>query len=59
MIHTLIFQEETATDAVFVCSACGKVIGFNKDGVGEPCATFDGMNWITPENADEYLGECA
>lgn len=58
MIHTLVFQEETATDAVFVCSTCGKVIGFNKEWIGEPCATVVDGVLVPPVGADEYLGEC-
>lgn len=58
MIHNLEFTGETTTDAEFKCLNCGKVIGFNKEGLGEPHSqNVDGV-WVAPLCADEYLGEC-
>lgn len=55
MTHQLAFDHETATDAVFACAMCGEVIGFNKQGIGEPCATQVNGVWVPPANYNEWM----
>lgn len=57
-MHTLIFSHETEIDAVFVCTVCGEMIGFNKSETSEPHATrVDGV-WTHPENPDQWMAPC-
>lgn len=56
--HDWVFDHETATDHVFVCSKCGAVIGFNKPGIGTPNAILTGETPAPPEDADIYVGPC-
>lgn len=59
MAHTLIYDSETTTDIVFKCSVCGRIIGFNKPGIGEPSATQDLVGtWIHPNNPEQWMGDC-
>lgn len=59
MAHALEFDHETATDVVFYCPKCQNVIGFNKQGIGEPCATGDAVTgFIPPDNPDQWMGPC-
>lgn len=54
-IHALSFTAETVTDAVFTCAGCGEVIGFNKEGIGEPHATLVAGVWMPPGNYDTWM----
>lgn len=47
-MHTLAFTSETPDDATFTCTGCGEVINFNKEGIGEPCATLVNGAWVPP-----------
>lgn len=58
MTHQVVFDHETDTDAVFVCTACGQPIGFNKAVESEPRATLVDNVWTHPENPDEWMSPC-
>lgn len=58
MSHSLVFQEETATDVVFRCVHCNRIIGFNKPGVGEPAAELVDGQWAHPPNPDQWMELC-
>lgn len=53
--HALVFTGESATDAMFVCTICGEVIGFNKARIGEPHASLVDGAWIPPGNYDDWM----
>lgn len=57
-MHNFIYDHETLEDAVFLCSKCGQELGFNKEGLGEPHATPNGMAWDIPADHDQYIGPC-
>lgn len=57
-MHSLIFKELTENDVIFECEKCGSVIGFNKEGIGEPCAKLINGAWVYPENPDQWMGGC-
>ena len=48
--------ETTTRNVVWRCSreGCGARVGFNRPGIGEPCATETEL----PDNAAEYVGPC-
>jgi hypothetical protein len=57
-MHKLNFKEIVGNDVIFECELCGNIIGFNKEGVGEPSAKeVDGV-WVHPENPEQWMGEC-
>lgn len=56
--HTFVFDSETATDHVFVCSKCGELCGFNKTGVGSPNADLSGPTPQFPAIGDLYVTPC-
>lgn len=58
MPHALVFDHETETDAVFSCTTCGAVIGFNKEGIGEPHAVLVAGQWQAPANPDQWMTPC-
>jgi hypothetical protein len=58
-MHSLVFDLQTETDAVFRCVHCGAVIGFNKQGIGEPCAMQIDGQWQHPQNPDQWMTPCA
>lgn len=58
MTHNLSFNYETTDDVVFLCLNCGKEIGFNKVGLGTPCAENVNGEWIHPENPETWMGNC-
>ena len=62
MTHQIQFDHETETDAVFACTICGAVVGFNKHGVGdpqgEPHSEFINDVWVLPVDAEQYFGDC-
>jgi hypothetical protein len=57
-MHALTYLHETVTDAVFICSTCGEIIGFNKEGIGEPHASLVDGVWTPPENPDQWMSPC-
>ncbi len=57
-MHALVFDHETDTDAVFRCTECGALIGFNKAETSEPRAVKVGADWTAPENPDQWMGPC-
>lgn len=62
MTHNLIWDRETPQDAIWKCVDCGRVIGFNKEGIpgnGTPAASFIGGAWVRPaDDPDTWMGEC-
>lgn len=58
MAHELTFHEETATDAVFRCVYCNRIVGFNKLGIGEPAAEFVNDRWVHPQDPDQWMEPC-
>lgn len=58
MAHAPTFDSETAQDAVFRCTLCGTLIGFNKAETSEPHAVKTGADWQPPENPDQWMGPC-
>jgi len=58
-MHTLSFDSETGTDAMFRCTSCGQIIGFKKPGIGEPAAVpLEGGGWTHPDNFDQWMVLC-
>ena len=57
-LHTFSFTAETDTNAEFTCVRCGTVLGFNKEGIGEPHATLHEGTWKMPEDWQKYTDEC-
>jgi len=57
--HALAFDHEEAVSVVFACTTCGNQIGFAKEGLGEPYATFINGAWTPPNNPDQWLSPCA
>lgn len=59
MAHSFVFDSETDTDHVFRCTACGRIIGFNKPEIGAPNAlVVDGVI-VPPPNVEDYVTPCA
>lgn len=57
-MHTLRFVAETENDIQFRCVDCLQLIGFNREGVGEPCARLIDGQWTPPDDAGNYLNPC-
>jgi hypothetical protein len=58
-LHVLVYDREEGDNAVFKCTKCDKEIGFNKTGVGEPCADDNGDGtWSHPEDPEQWMGPC-
>lgn len=58
MPHSFQFKHTTELDAVFECTKCGEVIGFNLPGIGEPAAIVTDTGYTTPENPDQWSVPC-
>ena len=58
MVHTFEFLEETEADHVFVCSACGLKVGFNKPEIGAPNAILIDGVWHPPIDVEDYVSRC-
>jgi hypothetical protein len=59
MAHALVFTSVVGNDARFQCSVCGQIIGFNKEGIGQPYATDNGDGtWSHPDNPDQWMDIC-
>lgn len=58
-LHNLQLDHVNDIDVHFRCTQCDQVIGFNKPGIGEPCAIDNGDGtWAAPENADIWMSPC-
>lgn len=58
MSHSFVFDSETEQDHVFRCTVCGRLVGFNKPGIGEPNASESGGAWIPPADIENYVTPC-
>jgi len=58
LAHNWTVLRETEQDVVFSCANCQKEIGFNKEGVGEPCARMVDGQWVPSENPETWVGPC-
>jgi hypothetical protein len=58
MDHNLIVQTVEATQVVFECLNCKQLVGFSKEGSGEPHVELHEGIWILPENAGVYINPC-
>lgn len=48
-------EENTLTDVMWKCTSCGRKVGFNREGIGEPFAS----ETTYPDDIDTYIGlEC-
>jgi len=57
-MHAYAQSGETDTDILFTCTVCGNVLGFNKPGIGLPCAVDNGDGtYSAPENADQWSNQ--
>lgn len=58
MKHDLVHVGENETDILFACNTCGKPIGFNRPGIGEPSPVQENGEWHAPDDADKYMDPC-
>jgi hypothetical protein len=59
MAHTFVHLSSDAVNDTFICSACGKTISLNVQGVGEPCAVQTDGVWEIPAAVVSNAGECS
>ena len=56
--HAFYFSSEDESNHYFTCFKCGYVIGFNKPGIGEPCADLSGSEPVFPYGGEKHATPC-
>ena len=58
-MHELVQDHVNDTNVDYVCTRCGRPIQFNKQGIGQPCATDNGDGtWAHPAEPEQWMGPC-